>query len=449
MKKLLRFFNEVSKLKEAKRRKWLANQIPNPETTASHIFRLAIMAWILGKKKKLSRKRLIKLALVHDLPEVYTFDFTPYDPLLPRNLSKYEKVKPVLEKWPQLYLSQKRKKTKAKWREEYTGMKKLTSYLSPALGKEMMELWLEFKRGLTKEARFVWQLDKLETFLQAMEYWEKYKKINLKVWTRWIKECLDDSLLLEFEGIIESKFLKKKPVSGNSLSSSLNFFVKIGELKSMVRKGWILRGITQGSTVSEDSFLLAVAVWVLGSKKKELDLEKMLKMSLSFELCKVYTKDRTPYENILPKRKVQRDAVLGKWPKFTEEEKEKRFLEDYAAEERALKKLLFGISSGDKMLIINLWDECKRKLSKEGRFVSQVYWLMLFFQAFNYWVLDSAFPILAWWQQMERFIAEPLCKTLLDVLADEFEILKFRPTFKKRFSFFFRRVVFENFRKLV
>ncbi len=444
MQNLVRFFQEASKLKEKKRRGWLINGIPNPESTASHIFRLAIMAWIVGRQKHFDEEKLIKMALVHDLPEVYSFDFTPYDPLLPINPNDHKAIEPVLKKWPKLSLAMKRKKAIKKRKEEYNGLKKLTSFLPPLLGREMMGLWLEFEYGLTQEGRFVHQLDKLETFLQAGEYWQKYQKLNARVWIRWIKEVLDEPLLLEFEEAIEQKFFRGELVANKKISRALDFFDKTEKLKGMVRTGWLLRGVKNGSTVSEDSFLVALAAWVFGSLKN-LDLEKILKMALSLEWPKIEVGDYTPYDNLLPEDLVKRQEMLNEWPRLPKKVKEDRFLVNYEKEKNALEKLLGSFNPQDKIFIINLWRESKKYLSREGKFISQAYWLMMFLQSLIYWQRNSSFPIAAWWQQMERFISDPFCRRFLSELSYQYstQALSHFWEIKRRLSFF-RRVVLKR-----
>lgn len=206
MEELLNFFIEVGKLKRKQRKGWQVHQIKNSESTADHIFRMAIIAWILGKKKKLNLERVIKMALVHDLCEVYALDLTPYDPLLPKNKKK---AMEVLKHWPKFTPALKRKKYRDKYKMELRALNKLTSKLPSALKAEIKNLWLDFEEGLTREGRFVKQVDKVENLLQGLEYWKKYKKIQYKLWMRWAKEILDEPILLEFVRALEKKFCLK------------------------------------------------------------------------------------------------------------------------------------------------------------------------------------------------------------------------------------------------
>ncbi|MGB9743460.1 MAG: HD domain-containing protein [Minisyncoccales bacterium] len=203
MKDLLKFLIEVGKLKGKKRRGWIVHQIKNPESTAEHIFHLAILVWVLGKMKKIDLERAIKIALIHDLCEVYAPDLTPYDPLLPKDKKK---IMEVLKKWPKFTLALKRKKEKEKSKIETKAIDRLVAGLPKDLKREIKNLWLDFERGLTKESRFVKQADKAINFLQGLEYWKKYGKIQHKLWVRWIKEIIDDPVLLKFVKEIERKF---------------------------------------------------------------------------------------------------------------------------------------------------------------------------------------------------------------------------------------------------
>lgn len=203
---ILNFLIEVGKLNRKERRGWIIHQIPNPETTSEHIFRLAILVLVLGRGKKLDLARMIKMALIHDLCEVYAKDLTPYDPLLPKDKKGIEKV---LKHWPKFTLSMKKKKEREKSEAESTGLHRLISRLPKGLKSEIKSLWLEFLGGLTREGKFVRQADKLINLLQGMEYYKRYGRIKHQLWMRWIKEIVDEPTLVEFMREVEQKFCGK------------------------------------------------------------------------------------------------------------------------------------------------------------------------------------------------------------------------------------------------
>lgn len=206
MEELLKFFVEVGKLKRMPRRGWVINQIKNPESIAEHIFRAAVMTWILGERKGLNREKLLKMILIHDLCEVYAGDVTPYDSILPRTKKKLTEL---MKTWPRFSSTKKKRLATKKYKKEWRALVKLTAKLSPKLRKEIRNLWLDFRKGLTKEGRFAYQADRVENFLQALEYWEKYRKPPQKPWWLWAREFFDDPLLLEFIKEMDKKFHKK------------------------------------------------------------------------------------------------------------------------------------------------------------------------------------------------------------------------------------------------
>jgi putative hydrolase of HD superfamily len=211
MKNLLNFFIDVGKLKRMPRRGWVINQIKNPESIAEHIFRATIMGWFLGKKKRgLNLEKLLKTALIHDLCEIYAGDITPYDSILPRSKKK---LKELMKTWPRFSNSEKKKNSLRKMKKESEGLEKLISKLPPEfkdIKEEIRSLWIGYEKGLTAEGRFFRQADRLENFLQALEYWKKYKNPPQKPWWLWAREFFDDPLLLEFIDTMDKEFHKKK-----------------------------------------------------------------------------------------------------------------------------------------------------------------------------------------------------------------------------------------------
>ncbi|MDP2966951.1 MAG: HD domain-containing protein [bacterium] len=206
MENLLDFFIEVGKLKRMPRRGWVINQIKNPESIAEHIFRAALMGWLMAEGKRINIGKILKMALIHDLCEVYAGDTTPYDDIIPE--SKKE-LKELMKTWPIFTPQEKKRKVRKKHRKEKICLERLISKLSPKIRKEIMGLWLEYENGLSKEGRFFRQADRMENFLQAYEYWKKYKNPPLEPWWLWAREFFDNSILVEFMSVLEKKFHKK------------------------------------------------------------------------------------------------------------------------------------------------------------------------------------------------------------------------------------------------
>lgn len=207
MKRLVKFFRHVGRLKKLPRRGWVINDIKNPESIAEHVFRASLMAWILGNEKKgLNIERILKMALIHDLCEIYAGDITPYDSVLPKNSRKR---KELMKTWPRFSHAQRIKITSKKHKKEEKALNKLLADLPSGIKKEIKNLWLDYEKGLTSEGRFFRQTDRLENFLQALEYWKKYKKPPQGPWWEWAREFFDDSYLLEFIEEMAAEFHKK------------------------------------------------------------------------------------------------------------------------------------------------------------------------------------------------------------------------------------------------
>ncbi|MDO8752033.1 MAG: HD domain-containing protein [Candidatus Wolfebacteria bacterium] len=198
MKDLVRFFVSAGKLKKIKRRGAMlyGKTEDEVESTAEHTYRMVLMAWILGEGKgNVHICRVLKMALVHDLCEVYAGDITPYDGLLPKDEKKrYAFVRT----WPGLTHAKREKRAKEKHKRERAGLEKLVRELNPRLRKEFLDLWLEYEAGRTKEARLVRQIDRLENLIQAVEYFEEDKNFPTKPWWLHAKESIDDPTLLQF-----------------------------------------------------------------------------------------------------------------------------------------------------------------------------------------------------------------------------------------------------------
>lgn len=204
MEKILKFFTETGKLKEIKRRGWVLRGIKNPESVADHIFRAALMGWVLGRRKHgINIEKVIKMALIHDICEVYAGDTTPYDSILPKSKKDIEKL---LKTWPRFSEAQKKRLSEKKFKKEKKALEKITSLLPKDLAQEMMHLWLDYENGKSKEGRFFKQMDRLENFLQATEYWKKHKSLSQKSWWDQARESFDDPVLLEFMEKIDKQF---------------------------------------------------------------------------------------------------------------------------------------------------------------------------------------------------------------------------------------------------
>ena len=194
MEEIIKFFEELAKFKETPRRGWVLRKVKSPESIADHNFRLLLFAWILPRAKnyKLDFDKLVRLILAHDLHRTSYGDDTPYDFLL----NKGESTDPKLfEIWPPKDREDRVEKNFEQKREK---LKKFLSSLPEEFAMEIADLWEEFEQGISKEAKFARQLDKLETLMQSIHYERDGESIKSYPFWREVKEAVDDPLLLKF-----------------------------------------------------------------------------------------------------------------------------------------------------------------------------------------------------------------------------------------------------------
>lgn len=136
----------LGKMKQLKRNGWRKRNVKNSESDADHSFSLAMLAMLLAPSA-LDKEKCLKMALIHDLPEVLCGDFVPGE------LETEEKAKLEADAMQQI-------------------IKKVGIL-------ELGELFTEFEARQTPEARFVWALDRLDNVFTA-KFYEDQQNIALK-----------------------------------------------------------------------------------------------------------------------------------------------------------------------------------------------------------------------------------------------------------------------------
>jgi putative hydrolase of HD superfamily len=141
---IITIFFELAHLKQLFRQGWLLHNIPTNrcESVADHTLCVAVIAMLLVDTHlpELDALKVYRMALIHDFGEIYAGDITPGAEIDSR-------VKHTLEK------------------ESVTRI-----FARLPNGQVYLNLWEEFEKGLSPEARFIRQIDKLEMALQASVY---------------------------------------------------------------------------------------------------------------------------------------------------------------------------------------------------------------------------------------------------------------------------------------
>jgi putative hydrolases of HD superfamily len=168
LESIVDFYTACIQLKHEIRRGWNKRGIPKEqcESILDHSFGVALLGYILSEQyfKDLDKGKLLKMALLHDLPELISQDITPLD-----GISSDEKRK-----------------------REYKACNQLFGELPN--GEIYIALWTEYEEQTTPEARLVYQLDKLEMGIQALVY-EGQGFENLEPYFPDVKSKLTDDVL--------------------------------------------------------------------------------------------------------------------------------------------------------------------------------------------------------------------------------------------------------------
>ncbi len=139
---------EFNHLKQLFRQGWLRQEINTEkcESVAEHIFGVAILAVLISHQYDLNidLKKVLLMSLLHETGEIYVGDLIPQDSV-------------TLDE---------------KFDLEREAVLKVLNSIPNSEG--FFQLWLEFEEGVTPEARFVKQLDKLEMAFQAFVYEKQY-----------------------------------------------------------------------------------------------------------------------------------------------------------------------------------------------------------------------------------------------------------------------------------
>ncbi len=137
---IITFLRTSGTLKHIQRTGWVDIGINEPESVADHTFRTAVLCMLYADLKKLDVTKMLKMALIHDIPEAIIGDLMP---------------------------SQKNSETK---RDEQDAICDIFNLLPKKQRTEYLAIWTEYQQGKTQEAKAVRQLDKIEMALQAKEY---------------------------------------------------------------------------------------------------------------------------------------------------------------------------------------------------------------------------------------------------------------------------------------
>ncbi|MCL5430362.1 MAG: HD domain-containing protein [Candidatus Marsarchaeota archaeon] len=144
---------EANKLKTVKRTGWVMYKVANPEHVGDHSYSTSLLSYIIAKRRGLDATRCMIMALIHDINETVTGDIATREDERKQKVSN--SVKASLEN---------------------AGALKVLGIPDSRTGNELKDLWKELKERKTREAKLVYEIDKLDVILLLTKYHRYIKK---------------------------------------------------------------------------------------------------------------------------------------------------------------------------------------------------------------------------------------------------------------------------------
>ena len=147
---------------------------------------------------------------------------------------------------------------------------------------------------------------------------------------------------------------------GRGGSRLLEVILQANELKTIPRMGWRVRGVTDGESVADHSYAVALIAMLLADRMKlDIDVEKVLRIAILHDLS----------EHMLGDIHAPASKFLGEDVKET-------------AELRIMENLFREYEGGEDY--VALWREFAERSSVEGKLVRAADKIEMFTQAFQY-----------------------------------------------------------------
>lgn len=201
LEQIFEFTSYCEALKKIERFKDMSywRDYPKPhhyESVADHTWRLVLLLILFEKKlsKKIDLNRAVKIALVHDIPEIISGDASPL------GTDGKGKGSHAFDK----------NVAKIRHKDENAAAKEIFSKLPKKLGKELLDCWLELEEQKTYEAKVVKSLDRIECCIQIIEYRKgELFPAHFDITIKWLWQYGGaDPALDKFTRLMEQKYRK-------------------------------------------------------------------------------------------------------------------------------------------------------------------------------------------------------------------------------------------------
>lgn len=140
----------------------------------------------------------------------------------------------------------------------------------------------------------------------------------------------------------------------------VSFYFELAHLKQIYRQGWLRRGIPREEceSVADHSWAVAMlAMWMVDRFFPDLDLEKILRLTILHDIGEIDAGDITPADGVSPAEKSR-------------------------LERNGVERLFELVPGGERY--VELWEEYEAGESQEARFVREIEKLEMALQAAAY-----------------------------------------------------------------
>ncbi|XP_074599349.1 5'-deoxynucleotidase HDDC2-like [Brevipalpus obovatus] len=194
----------------------------------------------------------------------------------------------------------------------------------------------------------------------------------------------------------------------SSAGQMIKFLCEVGKLKHSPRRGWVHQNIPQPETISGHMYRMAVVSLICLQSIEEINLDKVLKLSLVHDIAECIVGDIIPSDNISKEKKHEQELA-------------------------AIKSLCELLPNGRAHVLESLFNEYEDQETPEAKLTKDLDRFDMVLQAFQYEKSETErngkLAILADFFHEDRVlnhIQNPQIKALID------EILKQRKDFQAK-----------------
>lgn len=172
------------------------------------------------------------------------------------------------------------------------------------------------------------------------------------------------------------------------MGNLFSFLLNIGQLKTLPRKGWVLRGIANPESVADHSCRVAMMAWCF-SQNTSLDSSRCVELALFHDVAESMIGDITPKDNIPEEEKLKKETSI---------------FQDFA-------KII------EQPRLLELWYEYRDEKTPESILVHEVDKLEMLLQAYEYQEKSgNALSLLEFWTSTKSRWHNPQLQAFYDEL---------------------------------